>query len=113
MPDSYKELLAQLAPSPAGFQLNRPAANRQKFEELVSWIYDNIDKTITLNDLLEQSGLSMYELTTQFMLNAKLLPLQFIKVLRQYKADLEQINQPSPDNTYALFDPNDSAKDRQ
>jgi hypothetical protein len=106
MPDSYKDLLAQLAPSHTGFQLNRPAANRQKFEELVAWIYENIDRNITLNDLLEQSGLSMYELTIQFMLNSKLLPLQFIKVLRKYKADLEQVNQPSVDNTYALFDPN-------
>lgn len=111
MPDSYKNLLAHLAPSHTGFQLNRPAANRQKFEELVAWIDANLDRTITLNDLLEQSGLSMYELTTQFMLNSKLLPLQFIKVLRRYKADLEQVDRPSVDNTYALFDPrNQSTK---
>ena len=107
MPDSYKSLLAQLSPSHTGYQLNRPAANRQKFEELVAWIDAHLDQTITLNDLLQQSGLSMYELTTQFMLNTKLLPLQFIKRLRKYKADLEQANQPSVDNTYALFDPRD------
>jgi hypothetical protein len=51
----------------------------------------------------------MYELTTQFMLNTKLLPLQFIKTLRKYKADLEQVNQPTIDNTYALFDPRDTS----
>jgi transcriptional regulator GlxA family with amidase domain len=105
MPDSYKNLLAHLAPSHTGFKLDRPAANRQKFEALVEWIWNNLDQTITLNDLLEKSELSMYELTTQFMLNSKLLPLQFIKTLRKYKAELQQANQPSVDNTYALFDP--------
>lgn len=108
MPASYKNLLTHLAPSHTGFQLNRPAANRQKFEELVEWIWNNLDQTITLNDLLEKSGLSMYELTTQFMLNSKLPPLQFIKTLRKYKAELEQPNQPNIDNTYALFDPGKS-----
>lgn len=106
MPESYKNLLAHLAPSHTGFQLSRPAANRQKFEELAEWIWNNLDQTITLNHLLEQSGLSMYELTTQFMLNSKLLPLQFIKTLRKYKAELEQENQVAVDITYALFDPN-------
>lgn len=88
MPNSYKNLLSHLAPSHTGFQLNRPAANRQKFEQLVEWIWNNIDETITLNDLLEQSGLSMQELTTQFMLQTRLSPLQFIKKTRKYKADL-------------------------
>jgi AraC-like DNA-binding protein len=109
MPASYKNLLAQLSPSHTGYQLNRPAANRQKFEELVAWIDAHLDQPITLNDLLQQSGLSMYELTTQFMLNTKLLPLQFIKTLRKYKADLEQVNPPTVDNTYALFDPRDTS----
>jgi hypothetical protein len=108
MPGSYKNLLAHLAPSPTGFQLNRPGANRQRFEELAEWIWNNLDQPISLNDLLKQSGLSMYELTTQFMLNAKLSPLQFIKVLRKYKTDVEQANQPSVDNTYTLFDPRNS-----
>jgi AraC-like DNA-binding protein len=105
MTDSYKELLAHLAPSHTGFQLSRPAANRQKFEELAEWIWRNIDRTITLNDLLEQSGLSMFELTTQFMLNSKLTPLQFIKELRKYKATAELENKTAVDQTYALFDP--------
>lgn len=54
----------------------------------MEWIWNNIDETITLNDLLEQSGLSMQELTTQFMLQTRLSPLQFIKKTRKYKADL-------------------------
>jgi AraC family transcriptional regulator len=105
MPESYKNLLAHLAPLHTGFQLNRPAANRQKFEELVAWIDENLDRTITLNDLLQQSGLSMHELTTQFMLHTKLSPLQFIKELRKYKTESEMRNQPEIDHTYALFDP--------
>ena len=47
----------------------------------------------------------MYELTAQFILNAKLSPLQFIKELRKYKATVELENQPVIDQTYALFDP--------
>ncbi len=36
----------------------------------------------------------MYELTTQFMLNAKPSPLKFIKELRKYKAAVKlEINQ--------------------
>ena len=110
MPDSYKNLLLHLTPSHTGFQLDRPAANKQKFEELAEWIWNNLDQTITLSDLIEKSGLSMYELTTQFMLNAKLSPLQFIKELRKYKASVELENQPVFDPTYALFDPKQSDK---
>jgi AraC-like DNA-binding protein len=106
MAESYKNLLAHIAPSPTGFQSSRPAANRQKFEELAEWIWNNLDQTITLSNLIEQSGLSMYEMTTLFMLNAKHSPLQFIKVLRKYKAEVDQNNQPKVDRTYALFDPN-------
>ena len=47
----------------------------------------------------------MYEMTTLFMLNAKHPPLQFIKLLRKYKAEIDQNNQPKVDPTYALFDP--------
>jgi methylphosphotriester-DNA--protein-cysteine methyltransferase len=105
MPDSYKNLLAQLTPSRTGFQSSRPAANRQKFEELADWIWNNLEQKISLTDLLEQSGLSMYELNTQFMFNAKLSPLHFIKELRKYKLLVELENQPVIDQTYALFDP--------
>jgi hypothetical protein len=105
MPDSYKNLLTQLTPLHTGFQSNRPAANRQKFEELADWIWNNIEQKISLNDLIERSGLSMYELNIQFMLNAKLSPLHFIKELRKYKLAVELENQPVIDKTYALFDP--------
>ena len=105
MPDSYKNLLTQLTPLHTGFQSNRPAANRQKFEELADWIWNNIEQKISLNDLIERSGLSMYELNIQFMLNAKLSPLYFIKELRKYKLAVELENQPVIDKTYALFDP--------
>ena len=105
MSDEYKKLLAHLTPSHTGFQLDRPAANRQKFEELVMWIDSNLDSQISLNDLIQQSGLSMYELTQQFMLNAKLSPLQFIKELIKYKTALALAEQQPVDNTYALFDP--------
>ena len=110
MPDSYKNLLSHLTPSRTGFQLSRPAANRRKFEELAEWIWNNLDKTISLNDLIQQSGLSMYELTTQFMLKAKLSPLQFIKELRKYKSTVELENQTEVDRTYALFDPKHNNK---
>ena len=102
---SYKNLLTQLTPSRTGFQLSRPVANRKKFEELVDWIWNNLEQKISLNDLIEQSGLSMYELNTQFVLNAKLSPLHFIKELRRYKLVVELENQPATDSTYALFDP--------
>ena len=105
MSDEYKKLLAHLTPSHTGFQLDRPAANRQKFEELVMWIDSNLDSQISLNDLIQQSGLSMYELKQQFMLNAKLSPLQFIKELRKYKTAVALAEQQPVDNTYALFDP--------
>lgn len=94
-----------MAPSHTGFTLDRPAANRQKFEDLVAWIDSNLENKITLNDLIAQSGLSMYELTTQFMLNAKMSPLQFIKELRKYKIAIELQSQEPVDRTYALFDP--------
>ena len=110
VPHSYKHLLSHLTPSHTGFTLDRPAANRQRFEELVVWIDSNLDQKITLNDLIEQSGLSMYELTTQFMLNAKTSPLQFIKELRKYKIAVEQQNQSPVDPTYALFDPKNGLK---
>ena len=110
VPHSYKHLLSHLTPSHTGFALDRPAANRQRFEELVAWIDSNLDQKITLNDLIEQSGLSMYELTTQFMLNAKTSPLQFIKELRKYKTAVEQQNQNPVDHTYALFDPKNGLK---
>lgn len=110
VPNSYKQLLSHLAPSHTGFALDRPAANRQRFEELVAWIDSNLDQKITLNDLIERSGLSMYELTTQFMLNAKTSPLQFIKELRKYKMAVEQQNQKPVDHTYALFDPKNGLK---
>ena len=106
MTDSYKSLLSHLAPSHTGFQLDRPAANRQRFEMLVGWIDANLDSNIGLNDLLKQSGLSLHELTTQFMLQTKLSPLQFIKELRKYKAVVEQAELQPVDRTYALFDPN-------
>lgn len=105
MPDSYKNLLTQLTPSHTGFQSSRPAANRQKFEELTDWVWKNLEQKISLTDLIEQSGLSMYELNSQFMLNAKLSPLQFIKELRKYKLAVELENQTVIDQTYALFDP--------
>lgn len=47
----------------------------------------------------------MYELNSQFMLNAKISPLQFIKELRKYKLAVELENQPVIDQTYTLFDP--------
>jgi AraC-like DNA-binding protein len=105
MPDSYKTLLAHLTPSHTGYKLDRPAANKQRFEELVQWIDSNLDSNISLNDLIQQSGLSMYELTQQFMLNAKLSPLQFVKELKKYKAAMALAEQQPVDNTYALFDP--------
>lgn len=105
MPDSYKNLLTHLTPLHTGFQSSRPAANRQKFEELADWIWKNLEQKISLTDLVEQSGLSMYELNSQFMFNAKLSPLQFIKELRKYKLAVELENQPVIDQTYALFDP--------
>lgn len=71
----------------------------------MEWIWNNIDETITLNHLLEQSGLSMQELTTQFMLNTRLSPLQFIKTTRKYKADLGQEDKAVLDTIYALFKP--------
>ncbi len=110
VPNSYKNLLSHLAPSHTGFTLDRPAANRQKFEDLVAWIDSNLDNKITLNDLIAQSGLSMYELTTQFMLNAKTSPLQFIKELRKYKVAIELQSQEPVDHTYALFDPKNHSK---
>lgn len=111
MAESYKNLIAHLAPSHMGFQIDRPAVNRQKFEELAEWIWANLDQTITLNDLIQQSGLSMHELTTQFILNSKLSPLQFIKELRKYKAAVEFENQAVIDQTYALFDPKQNKKE--
>ncbi len=105
MTDTYKTLLAQLAPSQTGFELTRPAANKKKFEDLVNWIDVNLENAITPNDLIAQSGLSMKELSTQFWLNTKLSPLQFIKELKKYKAEIELTSQPGIDNTYALFDP--------
>jgi AraC-like DNA-binding protein len=108
MPDSYKNLLAHLNPSHTGFQLDRPAANRKKFEELVQWIDANLDSSIALNDLISQSGLSLYELTQQFLLQTKLSPLQFVKELRKYKTAIAQENLCVEDKTYALFDPQKS-----
>lgn len=105
MPDSYKHLLANLNPSHTGFQLDRPAANRKKFEELVHWIDTNLDTHIGLLELTQQSGLTLYELTQQFMLQTKLSPLQFIKELRKYKAAVELAKQVPVDNTYSLFEP--------
>jgi len=112
MPASYKNLLTQLAPSHTGFQSSRPAANRQKFEELADWIWNNLEQKISLTDLIERSGLSMYDLNSQFMLNAKLSPLHFIKELRRYKLLVALENQPVIDPTYALFDPQKSNEPR-
>lgn len=105
MPNSYKNLLSHLRPSHTGFELDRPAANRQRFEDLVQWIDANIDTSIKLNDLIEQSGLSLFELTQQFMLQAKMSPLQFVKELRKYKEAVALAELQPVDNTYALFDP--------
>ena len=105
MSDSYKNLLSHLTPSHTGFQLDRPAANRQKFEDLVNWIDSNLDSNIKLTDLIEQSGLSLYELTQQFMLQVKMSPLQFVKELRKYKQAVALAEEQQVDNTYALFDP--------
>lgn len=103
---SYKQLLEQLAPTTSlDSPLDKSAANRKKFEELVSWIDQNSDLQITLNDLLTQSGLSLQELTMQFKLQTKLSPLQFVKELRQYKQAIKLANMPVIDQTYALFDP--------
>lgn len=103
--NDYKNLLAHLTPSHTGYKLDKPAANKQKFEELVQWIDANLDKPISLNDLIQQSGLSLFELTQQFMLQVKMSPLQFIKVLKKYKAEVALAAQQPVDNTYALFDP--------
>ena len=95
----YKNLLIHLAPPHTGFQSSRSAAKRLKFEELVDWIWNNLDNNISLNDLIQRSGLSMYELNKQFMFNAKLSPLHFIKLLRRYKSAVELKNQPVVDQT--------------
>jgi len=102
---SYKQLLNHLPPTPADVPLDKPAANRQTFEELLVWIDQNIDSPISLNDLLQQSGLTLNELTKQFKVHTKLTPLQFIKEFRKFKHDVELVNEPAIDRTYALYDP--------
>ena len=107
---SYKQLLEQLAPTSADSPLDKLAANRQSFEKLLVWIEQNIDSNISLNDLVQQSGLTLNELTTQFKRHAKLSPLQFIKAFRNFKQDEKLANQPAIDHIYALFDPSKADK---
>ncbi|BDU58990.1 hypothetical protein LMORI2_19720 [Limnohabitans sp. MORI2] len=105
MTQSYKQLLAQLAPTSADAQLDQPTENKNRFEKLLVWIDQNIDSPISLNDLLAQSGLSLLELNRQFKLHTKQSPLQFIKEFRKFKQEAALANQPIIDQTYALFDP--------
>lgn len=102
---SYKQLLSQLATTSADSPLDKSAAHRQSFEKLLVWIELNIDSNISLNDLVQQSGLTLNELTIQFKRHAKLTPLEFIKAFRKFKQDVKSKNQPVIDPTYALFNP--------
>jgi transcriptional regulator GlxA family with amidase domain len=105
MPESYNDLFRELASLAQTNSTSRPENNRDKFQKLIFWIEQNGEKNITLNDLVKVSGLSLYEMTTLFMVKTKLSPLQFIKEFRQYKAHIAAVKENEVDNTYALYDP--------
>jgi AraC-like DNA-binding protein len=64
-------------------KLSRHASTQHKLTKLCEWIDANIDKQIDSSELVKQSGLSYFELQTQFKSFYKTSPMQWIRTKRQ------------------------------
>lgn len=95
MNKSYKSLIQQFEKLSGTQPVVTPVSNRQKYEKLLKWIEQNIDKDINLLTLTQVSELSNFELIQQFKVNTKLTPMQFLREYREFRLgqSLSQLNE--------------------